>query len=85
MTNKTNINNFGSFSAVIAIYADTSGEVRYDRYTYDRAMMLTEDRLIDELNASVDNKMRKTVRAAYAVARAAKAVNSWRVACAVAA
>jgi len=77
-TNKTNTNNFGSFGDLIASFANACGEVRYDSYTYERALKMTDDALIDASNEAVDNKSRKTVRAAYAVARAAKAVNSWR-------
>ena len=76
--NKTNINNFGRFAAIIAIYANACGEVRYDSYTFERAMRMTDDQLVDALNDAADNKSRKVVRAAYAVARAAKAVDSWR-------
>jgi len=76
--NKTNINNFGRFAGIIAIYANTCGEVRYDDYTYERALKMTDDQLIDAANEAVDNKSRKTVRAAYAVARAAKMIESWR-------
>ena len=78
MTNKTNTNNFGSFGDLIASFANACGEVRYDSYTYERATKMTEDQLIDAINEAADNKSRKVVRAAYAVARAAKAVNSWR-------
>lgn len=78
MTNKTNIHNFGRFGSMIEDYATKTGEVRYDGYTYERAMRMTESDLVDAMNDAVDCKMRKAVRAAYAVARAAKMIESWR-------
>lgn len=76
--NKTNIHNFGRFAGMIEDYATKTGEVRYDGYTYERALRMTDESIVEALNDAIDCKMRKVVRAAYAVARAAKAVESWR-------
>ena len=80
MIGKTNIHNFGKFGATLSSYTGRDGmTIRYDESAYRAAMAMTDERF----DAAYYGWMQdgpKLARAAYAVARANRAVNSWRAA-----